>query len=428
MFGCWAPDWDDDEDDDGESRNRVLATAAKYAQKLKSGKMSHRAHDYAELFRHPEPQGRRKRGLTMPPPGWDDSSIADKPPLNVGEIMQQKLLGAQSLRGWSTTPDYSDILDDEHDVHCFSKMLENEARNAGSFAVFYHSYSEAAILYELQGAIAAVLFGYRSTYGTLPRLLRGDFHDIPDAPAMLRAFPSWPEEDHNPQFKSVGICATTSLLHESDQEEAPPLEVFDGGYSIGSLSISMITNMLTACGLEEAEASGLAQEVLNLAQEYGLDVSAFGGNRCESGKPGHLLQIFMRRNLVDKYCYAAFPFGHIDDSRMPLGDYLMTNGSQDEEDEKVIWGQVRIVCHPTAFVNPESTELYTYSADPTFHAQRTEFQKKLKGLLKPVLGTADARRRAALGIFGGTLPQWFDPTEDHSDWGLMDLLPFERWK
>lgn len=47
---------------------------------------------------------------------------------------------------------------DTHATMCFDKMLENEARLSGEWAVFYNSYSMAALLFEVQAAVAAVLF------------------------------------------------------------------------------------------------------------------------------------------------------------------------------------------------------------------------------------------------------------------------------
>jgi hypothetical protein len=50
----------------------------------------------------------------------------------------------------------------------------------------------------------------------------------------------------------------------------------------------------------------------------------------------------MKRHLVDKYAYAARPFGHIDKSRMPLHKTLNGPGP--------IQGQVRICCNPSIFM------------------------------------------------------------------------------
>ena len=92
-----------------------------------------------------------------------------------------------------------------------------------------------------QAAIAAVLFRFRSNYASLPRLFRGCFSDLSDAPAMMKEFPSWGyERDHHARFKSVGICATVSLL--APDSEAPPKEHFLCGYSVGCLSTDIINS------------------------------------------------------------------------------------------------------------------------------------------------------------------------------------------
>ena len=94
-------------------------------------------------------------------------------------------------------------------------MLENEERLAGEYAVFYHSYSYAALLYEVQAAIAAVLFRFRSNFASLPRLLKQPFKETPDAPALLKLFNTKlrsGRQDHDPRFRAVGICGELFLL------------------------------------------------------------------------------------------------------------------------------------------------------------------------------------------------------------------------
>ena len=248
--------------------------------------------------------------------------------------------------------------------------------------------------------MAAVLFRFRSKYAALPRLFRGCFADLPDAPAVLKEFPSWPDMDGSDRFKSVGICATVSLLaHDS---EAPATQVFLQGYSVGTLSTAIIDAMLRECGNDEltaAKRNELTKKIVALAEKYGLDVSAFGGKTSASGRTGHLLQIFLKRNLVDKYAYAALPYGVHDTTRPPLQRYL----GQDD----VLKGQARIVVHPSAFLKSSKVRMYTYSADKQFNERRSEFQEKLTELLKTVLGSELLRTQAAKGIFGGTLPAWF---------------------
>lgn len=85
-------------------------------------------------------------------------SLGKLPPaISDKEIKYQAALGAQSRR--SQRLDYgSNIRKHVHGKACFDKMIENEARLCGEWACFYHSYSYAALLFEVQAAVAAVLF------------------------------------------------------------------------------------------------------------------------------------------------------------------------------------------------------------------------------------------------------------------------------
>ena len=263
-------------------------------------------------------------------------------------------------------------------------MLKNEEKYCGDWAVFYHSYNNPALIYEVQAAIAAVLFRFKSSYAALPRLMRGRFSELPDAPTVIAKHPTWPDRDHNPAFKSVGICATVNLL--APDSEAPPTGVFLAGYSASVISTNVILDMLTTCGVTHAEAAALTAALVALAERHGLHVAAFGGRSSASGCPGHLLQIFVRRHLVDKYAYAALPYGIPDAARHPLGAYLQTPGP--------LAGQARIVVHPSGFLRAARVRAHVFSADPAFHANRPAFQEQ-------VAAPAGSPTRAAARERGG---------------------------
>lgn len=291
--------------------------------------------------------------------------------------------------------------------HCFDEMLQNEARFAGEWAVFYHSYSAAALLYEVQAAVAAVLFRFKSSFATLPRILWRPFNDIPDAMAMRDEFPSWPDRDHNPRFRAVGICATSSLLaHDS---EAPPKSVFLMGYSVGPLT-GILEKLLRACGVPGKKVKSLAKKTVKLAEKHGLDARGHGGKMCTSGRAGHLLQVFIRRELVSKYVYPSKPYGVPDLSRDPLSGYLGKGGEKK--------GQVRLTVNPEVFLQASCVRMFVFSADKTFHKNRSLFQEELRELLDDILETEESRKTAAKGIFGGKLPKWWS-SEDQSEAAAM---------
>lgn len=128
----------------------------------------------------------------------------------------------------------------------------------------------------------------------------------------------------------------------------------------------ILETLLESCHVPQRLVKNLAKDIVKLSEKHGLDVSQFGGSRCMSGRPGHLLQvvllivwrlvyygsdhvsffpleqIFIKRHLVDKYVYAALPFGVQDKKRMPISKHLASGGP--------ISGQVRICCHPQLFM------------------------------------------------------------------------------
>eukprot|EP00927_Polykrikos_kofoidii_P012856 TRINITY_DN1557_c0_g1_i1.p1 TRINITY_DN1557_c0_g1~~TRINITY_DN1557_c0_g1_i1.p1 ORF type:complete len:558 (+),score=108.34 TRINITY_DN1557_c0_g1_i1:98-1771(+) len=328
--------------------------------------------------------------------------------LPASDIAKQKKLGAQSLR--KRPRDYGPAVSkDKHGKKCFDEMLQNEQEFCGEWVVFYHSYSCAAILYEIQAAVGSVLFRFKAEFAGLPRILAHGFKHIPNAARMLEEFPKWKDQDHNKAFKAVGLCATSSLL--APDSEAPAKSVFLMGYSVGNLKGVMET-LLEKCGVPKPKVKGLAKDILGLADKHGLDTCGIpGGKKCKSGRSGHMLQIFLRRELVDKYVYPALPFGVPDPPRdLPLSKYL--------EDNVPIEGQVRITLNPDVFLRATYARMFTFSADPTYHENRPEFISELVGLLEPILGDEKLREKSAKGIFGGKPPEWWTP-EDQSELAAM---------
>lgn len=331
----------------------------------------------------------------------DDSSknAVERPkgaatPLDKDFLEAQSALGAQSCRGIGK-PDLKVLGGDAHAEQVFRDMLNREKIVAGEWAVFYHSYNSSALIYEVQAAVAKVLFRFGAKHGVLPRLLKKPFEKLSCAEDVLKAFPTWPDRDHNPAFKSVGICCSTSLV--SQDPEATPSQVFLNGYGASTVTIAVVETLLRECGTPSRHVNGLAQKVMNLAKEYGLP-QVLG-----SGQQGHLLQILIHRSCVDHWAYASLPYGVLDRSRQPLSKSMATDG--------VICGQARLVVNPSAFMRARSVRLYACSADEKFHRNRPKFQDALFDALSPVLGSAEVRQSAAKGIYGGKLPSWWKDLE-----------------
>jgi hypothetical protein len=325
------------------------------------------------------------------------------------KLSPQEKLGPQSLRG--NAPQFQlSVLDlFPHAKMCFGQLAENEKRLCDKFAVFYHSYSFAALIYEVQAAIAAVLFRFRSQYAPLPRLLVKDFDRLPSALHLLHKFETsfkHGQRDHDPEYRSVAISAMCSLC-ALGPEASPPV-VFITGYSQEDMSFrGVLEKLLEACFVPADKVALLTDDILFQAEVHSLDVSQFGGAKCPSGKSGHLLQIFIERTLVDELVYASDPWGPLDATRQPISQWL-------DGDNNTTWGQARIVAHPKYFMSSEHVRMYVISADQSFHSKRIQFQEKLIKLLSGCLGDAKMREKAATGIYGGSLPAWWT-SEDQSE-------------
>lgn len=317
----------------------------------------------------------------------------DKPdPVPDGEKAAQQALGGQTSRG-GVTFDLSALGGNEHAQRMFHTMREREERLCPEWVVFYHSYNSAALIYELQASIAEILFHYNARRGSLPRLLMEPFYGLPNAKAMMARFPSWPDRDHNQEFKNVGICTSTSLI--TKDPEATPVQVFLQGYGASAVTAEHIEKLLSDCGAGSggADLKLLTSNIMEIADKQKTGIAG-----------GHMLQIFMHRSVVDEYAYAALPYGVIDHTRQPLSHALAQPGP--------IGGQGRLTCNPAVFMRANFVRIYISSADEAFHNARLGFQGELVEALSPIIGSASVRRKAAEGIYGGKLPSWYKDLGD----------------
>ena len=98
----------------------------------------------------------------------------------------------------------------------------------------------------------------------------------------------------------MAICGTTSLC--AQDPEATPKDCFLSGYSCDDLSfVKLLEGLLGSCGIPKSKVKPLSKKIIALSEKHGLDCRKFEGKACESNRPGHLLQIFVKRTIVDKY-------------------------------------------------------------------------------------------------------------------------------
>mmetsp|Transcript_29046 Transcript_29046/g.79739 ORF Transcript_29046/g.79739 Transcript_29046/m.79739 type:complete len:374 (+) Transcript_29046:2446-3567(+) len=311
---------------------------------------------------------------------------------------QQLERGPQSRRGSSSMRPMEKLKGNTHALEAFDMLFRNEEALCGDYAVFYHSYSWAALLYEVRAAIAAELFGFCSQSSPLPRLEERDFAGIPNAQVLMKKVSKdWQSEkaDHKHEFRLVGISAMCSLV--ATGPECCLQVAFNEGYSCKRLDFrGLLESLIRPCVAHSRSVASLVEEIIRLGDTHGLDTSQFSEPSSEQETRGHILQIFVHRSLVDRLCYPAKPYGEVDVERLPFSDWMAG-------DHSFSFGQARLLAHPRYFMRPKSVRMFVVSASATFQAGRAEFQRELARLLAGALGDSGCRQRAIRALGGKPL-------------------------
>jgi len=314
----------------------------------------------------------------------------------------QEKYGPQSKRGNAPQQQLEVIANDPHAVACFETLFKREEELCGDWAVFYHSYSLPALIYEVHAAVANMLFGFDSSRSTLPRLLVKDFAQTPDAGSLIKRFNDefiTTKKDHCLEYRKAAISVMCSLVSLGPECSIPIL--FRFGYSEKDVPYQgVLDNLLEACHVPKGKTKKVAKSIIALCDKYGLDVSQFGGKKRSNEQNGHMLQIFVRRRFLDDIAYASAPYGDVDSTRHPISKWL-------GGDAATHYGQARVVANPTTFLSDKCVRMYSAHSDPEFHANRGQFQLELIKLLRPLLGEGKTRERVATTLYGGVLPAWW---------------------
>ncbi|KAH3761691.1 E3 ubiquitin-protein ligase DTX3L [Pelomyxa schiedti] len=289
-------------------------------------------------------------------------------------------------------------------AYCFSTMLEREQQYFSDYFVFYHSYSLAALLYELQSEIAAVLYGLQTDFPPLPRLLQSPFGGKPTLELLVKDFPSMRDKDHDPRFRELAISVSCGLF--ATASEMHPLSSFMQGYSCGDVQWrSLLEQLFGACGFSGQDLETVLHRAVEIGAKYSLPTSHYNSSGPAPYIPlargaapmGNMLQIFINKDTVDHITYICKPYGEPIEISGSLQDYL----------RKTTDGQARIFCHPALFVDKKQVLMFHYCAnqdlcctDSTIPYSRGALKHELRDLLKPVLGTEEGRRKAFQRIQG----------------------------
>lgn len=172
------------------------------------------------------------------------------------------------------------------------------------------------------------------------------------------------------------------------------------------------------CGLDDDLLSIVTDDVVRVANRYKLGNNYISpGTRagmmgaCAWGAPptngGHLLQIFVHKDVVNDIAYRSVPMGVPvrTTSGQSIADFLRDSSARCTPIGNTSGpcnGQSRLFMHPTIFTDPKQARIFHYAASEEYTRAegRAQFLTELEQALLPILGSPEGLRKALEGIEG----------------------------
>ena len=296
----------------------------------------------------------------------------------------------------------------QHTAVCLQTMIENEQRRYHDSYCFYHSFSVAHLMYELNSLIATIVYDLDTTeydgeisrnldfvFPPVPRVLFKPFTVIKDVNELSNFCKSMrtDENDGSPVYQAVGLSVSTSFFSMSS--EAPPVALFRNGYSANFVKFDdSMRALLKECGFELNKANHIINVINSTAKRYnyptGRGMSFIDERVWEDRATGHMLQIFINKAIVDQYVYPSKPYG-FRKGKESMSSMMSANKTN---------GQARIYITPDLFRSHEYARLYYYCADMKFSTVREEFVRDVKRQLSDIFLNEETRKMIKYNIRG----------------------------
>ncbi len=248
--------------------------------------------------------------------------------------------------------------------------------------MFYHSYAEAHILFDIQTAIYEILNPTLEPDANrvILRLYEGPFQNL--RMADIKQELNTRVSNRNIRIRELLISAACSLFPNNDLDE---IRLFPTGYVCGDLDFYRILKQLfvkykSRINKEEneKEIDELITKILkskyinpSIKPSYLKSKPFLHSFHCTEFGDGQMLQIFIKKSILDEITYISQPLG--------------SPYSGDETDCAASTNQVRILAHPQYFMNPDLVRVYRYAANENIYKNRLEFITFLKELLNRYL-------------------------------------------
>ena len=288
----------------------------------------------------------------------------------------------------------------QHTAVCLQTMIENEQRRYNDSYCFYHSYSVAHLDYELNALIATIVYDLDLTVYEDSRSYNLDFV-FPPIPRVsfkpftviksieeLSDFCTGYKNNNDPNYQAVGLSVSTSIF--STSSPAPPVALFRRGYSALSVNFdALMTGLLKECGFDSKMTNKIISVLKTTAAKYDMPVGCSGfGDTGSARATGHMLQIFINKEIVDQYAYPSQCLGYRD-GKATMSEVLRSGKTN---------GQARIYISPDLFRSPEYSRPYYYCADLTFSMNRDRFVKDVKRQLSDLFLDEEVRKMIKYNI------------------------------
>jgi hypothetical protein len=257
----------------------------------------------------------------------------------------------------------------ENSVWCFHLMLHRENLYSNSeYVVFYHSFLYSHILYDVQTAIAEILYNLKSDINrVVPRLSNMDFKNININNVKTKTSKL---KNHNKDIRKLLMSAACSLFADI---ELNIIRDFESGYSCADMKYKqLLQNLLIECNTLPEQLDELFTQIIThqyvpekIRKGYLMRPSCYLNENY-----GQILQIFIKKTILDEIVYKSQPYGIPDESP---GDCASTTN------------QVRILASPEYFMNPDLVRIYRYASNKDTHKNRPIYIAFLKELLQKTL-------------------------------------------
>jgi len=144
--------------------------------------------------------------------------------------------------------------------------------------------------------------------------------------------------------------------------------------------------------VDRAQLKALKSKIRKLAMSYYKLKDVIGFPKEKTPKRGNLMQIFIRRDVVDTYAYGSKPYG--------FPDVLRPNLRSESKKNHCSSGQVRICANPSGlfsdthsrctvmlqkvsgFLDQSKVKIFTFMGNKKRHDKRLKLQEQLRLMLK----------------------------------------------